>query len=69
MGNWKHWLKGLISAFIGAAANSVTVVIVDPVNFNPLTQTNKVLTVAVVSGVIAAALYLKQSPLPNGNYN
>lgn len=65
MTNWKHWLKGLISAFIGAAANSITVVIVDPVSFNPLTQTKKVLMVAVVSGAIAAAFYLKKSPLPD----
>ena len=65
MQDWKRWVKGLISAFIGAAANSVTVVIVDPVNFNPLTETKKVLTVALVSGAIAAAFYLKQSPVPD----
>ncbi len=64
MNDWKKWAKGLASAFIGAAANSITVVIVDPVNFNPVTQTKKVLIVALVSGALAVALYLKQSPLP-----
>ena len=65
MSKWMKWVKGLVAAFIGAAANSITVIIVDPVNFNPLTETQKVLTVALVSGGIAAALYLKQSPLPD----
>jgi hypothetical protein len=64
--NWKLWLKGLGSAVIGAFANSITVMIVDPQNFNLQTGLNKVLSVAIVSAIIAAAMYLKQSPLPNG---
>lgn len=62
--NWRDWLKGLASAAIGAAANAVTVMIVDPANFNLSTGIGKVGTVALVSAVVAAAFYLKQSPLP-----
>jgi hypothetical protein len=65
--NWKPWIKGLMAAFIGGGANAVTVIIVDPINFNPLQGgAMKVLMVALVSGCISAALYLKASPLPNG---
>jgi len=64
--DWKLWLKGLISAVIGAGANSVTLMIVDPTNFNLTTGLGKVGTVALVSAFVAAAMYLKASPLPNG---
>ncbi len=64
MNNWKHWLKGLTAAAIGGAANSVTVVIVDPISFDPAIHGRKLLMVALISGLISAALYLKQSPLP-----
>jgi hypothetical protein len=58
------WGKGLVAAFIGGAANSVSVMIVDPVAFNLNEGVSKVGTVALVSGVVSAALYLKQSPIP-----
>lgn len=64
--NWKLWLKGLISAIIGAFCNSIVLMIADPQTFNLSTGANKVLTVAIVSAIVAAAMYLKQSPLPNG---
>jgi len=64
--DWKVWLKGLVSAAIGAAANSITVMIVDPVNFNLAQNASKVGWVALVSAIIAIAMYLKTSPLPNG---
>lgn len=60
------WLKGLASAIIGAAANSITVIIVDPTNFNLAEGLGKVGAVAIVSAIVAAGMYLKQSPLPNG---
>ncbi len=62
----KIWLKGLLSAIIGAAANSIVLMIADPLTFNLTTGLGKVGTVALVSAIVAAALYLKQSPLPNG---
>jgi len=58
------WLKGLLAAFIGAGANSITVVVVDPVAFNFGSQIKKTMTVALVSGVVAAAGYLAKSPVP-----
>ena len=64
--DWKLWLKGLISAAIGAAANSITVMIVDPVNFNLGQNASKVGWVAIISAIVAIAMYLKASPLPNG---
>lgn len=60
----KAWLHGLGSAVIGGAASAVTVVIVDPATFNLSTGGLKLLSVLAVSGIISAALYLKQSPLP-----
>lgn len=58
------WIKGVAVAFIGGAANTITVVIVDPVAFNFGEQWRKTLVAALVGGVLAAAAYLKQSPFP-----
>lgn len=63
--NWQNWFKGLISAIIGGAANAITVMIVDPVAFNLQEGAGKLGTVALVSALVAAAMYLKQSPLPS----
>lgn len=62
--DFRHWIKGLCSACIGAAANSVTVIIVAPETFNLQDGLPKLGTVALVSAIVAAANYLKQSPLP-----
>ena len=61
---WNKWGKGLISAVIGGAANAITVAIVDPIAFNLQEGASKLISVAVVSAIVAAAMYLKQSPLP-----
>lgn len=63
------WLKGLLSAIIGAAANSITLMIADPTTFNLSTGLGKVGTVALTSAIVSAALYLKQSPLPGDTTN
>lgn len=62
--NWQTWIRGLASAMIGAAANSVTVVIVAPETFNLSEGLPKLGSVALVSALVAVANYLKQSPLP-----
>jgi hypothetical protein len=62
--DWKTWIKGLVSAAIGAAANGITVVIVDPTNFNLNEGLGKLGSVMFVSAIVAIGLYLKQSPLP-----
>lgn len=62
--NFKHWIHGLGSAFIGGGANAVTVMIVDPIQFNINDGWQKLLTVFLVSAILSACFYLKQSPLP-----
>lgn len=61
---WQNWLKGLLSAVIGGAANAVTVMIVSPQDFNLSDGAGKLGTVTLVSAIVAGAMYLKQSPIP-----
>lgn len=58
------WLKNLIAAAIGGAANAITVIIVDPVNFSLVENAGKVTTVAAVGALLSVAAYLKTSPVP-----
>ena len=63
--NWRIWLKGLIAAVVASAANSVSALIADPEHFNPsLAGWKNLGVVALVSAIVGAALYLKQSPVP-----
>ena len=65
--NWlpaARWAHGLVGAAISSAANTVSVMIVDPADFNLADGLHKVLMVATVSAIIGAALYLSKSPLP-----
>ncbi|MFM1756912.1 MAG: hypothetical protein RL621_1894 [Bacteroidota bacterium] len=57
------WLKGLFSALISGVASAIVLMVVNPSDFN-FQDTTKILTVAIVSGIISMANYLKQSPLP-----
>lgn len=66
---WQKWLKGLISAIIGGAANSITVMVVEPTSFNLQEGLLKLGAVALVSAIVAGAMYLKQSPLPSNPEN
>ena len=61
---WIKWFKGLVSAAIGGAANAVTASIVSPETFNFGDGLNKMLVMAGAGSLLAAAMYLKQSPLP-----
>ena len=63
--NWNVWIKGLAAAVIGGVAHSIVLIIVDPLSYNLNEGLRKLLTVAVTSAIIAAAAYLKKSPLPN----
>ncbi len=65
--NWQTWVKSLVAAVIGGAANSVTATFVDPQHFN--FSHDGLLALAKFAGagaVIAFFMFLKQSPLPNG---
>jgi hypothetical protein len=62
----RFWLKGLLSAAISAAANSVAVVIVDPQDFNLFQGgATKLGAVALVFALVAAAGFLAKHPLPD----
>lgn len=69
MGGWRPWLKGLLSAAIGAFATGATLCILDPLDYNLLdpVAAKRLLMVCIVNAVLAIAMYLKQSPLPNGS--
>jgi len=60
------WLHGLGAAFIGGGATSLSTVLVAPDRFNmtSLSGFGHLVVVAIVAGIVSAAGYLKQSPLP-----
>lgn len=57
------WLKGLLGAFIGGAANAITLMGIDPASFNFNDGVGKLGTAALLSGIVSGALYIKQSPI------
>ncbi|QEE30790.1 hypothetical protein FTW19_23990 [Terriglobus albidus] len=64
--NMRLWLHGLGAAFIGGAATSLATILVDSEKFNidTLLGLQHLAVVAIVAGIVSAAGYLKQSPLP-----
>lgn len=60
----KAWMHGLVAAVISAGANSITLIVIDPLKFNLQEGWKNLLTAVVVSSILSAAFYLKQSPLP-----
>lgn len=64
MKNWRNWLRGLIGAFIQAAATSISTIVVAPSTFNLQEGLGNVGAVALVSGIVGAALFLQKKPLP-----
>lgn len=58
------WLKGLAAAIISSVANSTLAVIGCNATGSPLNW-SQISTVATTSAIIGAALYLKQSPIPD----
>jgi len=64
MSSFLVWLRGLGAAVIGGISSSVTLLVVDPAHFNFQSGFTPLWHTAVVSGLLAAAGYLKQSPLP-----
>ncbi len=64
---WQLWLKGLLAAVIGGAANSVTAVFIAPDKFN--FSHDGLIALAKLAGagaLLALFMYLKQSPVPSG---
>lgn len=66
MNGWEKWVKGLAAAAIGGAANGVIVMGIEPATFNIGEGIGNLGTFVLLSGLVAAAMYLKQSPLPGG---
>ena len=65
MNTFLNWIYGLASAAIGAAAGGITAGIVAPESFNfSHAGLEKLGALCGVNALLAAALYLKQSPLP-----
>ena|SRR5216683_2716783 len=58
------WFKGLLAAVISSVANATLAVIGCNATGSPLNWP-QVGTVATTSAIIGAALYLKQSPIPD----
>ena len=65
MTNATVWIKGLIAASIGGVANTVGLMIVDPLTFNLQEGFYPLLKAGATAAIISAALYLKQSPIPS----
>ena len=62
--NWRLWLRGLIGAVIGGAANSVTAMTIDPQTFNFAEGLPALGQFVLVSAIVSAALWLKSHPVP-----
>jgi hypothetical protein len=60
----KGWLRGLVAAVINGFASGVVLIIADPLEFNLLEGRSKLLATSAVLGLLGAANYLKQSPVP-----
>lgn len=63
--NLRNWAHGLGAAFIGGASSAVSVIVVDPKTFNIHEGWKSLAEVCLVNGILLAAAYLKQSPLPD----
>ena len=55
------WFYGLLAAVVGGIASGIVVYVADPVAFADWTKLGKT---ALALGVLNAAMYLKQRPIP-----
>ena len=61
----RQWLHGLAATVINGFASGVVLIIAEPEHFNIWDGRQKLITVSLVMGIVAAANYLKTSPLPD----
>lgn len=59
--NWRVWAKGLLSAAISGGATGIAAALSAPQPY-PI---KNLLVVMLTAGVAGAALYIKQSPMPD----
>jgi hypothetical protein len=57
------WLKGLIGGVIGGVANTIILMIADPITFN-VNELPKLGKVGLISAILNAAFYLAKAPVP-----
>ncbi len=62
--DWQSWLYGLGGGVIGGAATSIVTLVGGQVVGAAAFTPRQLVTVGVISAIVNAALYLKQSPLP-----
>lgn len=62
--NWTFWWRGLVGAIIGGCANAILVTLIAPEAFNIGPGLVKLVQLAAGAGIIGAAQWLKQHPLP-----
>ena len=64
--DWMIWLKGLLSAFIGGGVTVLSSIVVETSRHGQFTSEDlkDIAYTAGVNAIVAAALYLKSSPLP-----
>ncbi len=60
----KHWLAGLVAAFVNGCASAVVLLLADPLAFNFDAGLKKLLATSALFGILGAANFLKQSPIP-----
>jgi hypothetical protein len=60
----KKWFMSLLAAFIGGGANTITLMVIDPLKFNLQDGWHNLVTGFVIGGILSVSFYLKQSPVP-----
>lgn len=63
----KKWIRGIVGGAISSAAAVVSVIVADPIDFNPASAggAGRLLFVFSIAAATGAALYLKNHPLPD----
>jgi hypothetical protein len=62
----KTWAYGLLATIINGFASGIVLIVADPAVFNLQEGWQKLLTTSALLGLLGAANYLKQHPLPDG---
>jgi hypothetical protein len=62
--DWRFWLNGLIAAIVNGAASGVVLIIAEPQHFNLQAGLPKLASTSALLGLLGAANYLKNSPVP-----
>ena len=64
MTGWRYWIAGLVAAVVNGFASGIVLIIADPSTFNIETGLKKLLSTSALLGLLGAANYLKQHPVP-----